>query len=491
MMPLLITLLVMSCSNDTDIVSLFNDEPELTVTGISPQSGYCPTEVTIEGKNFGASKELVKVYFTGCETSAEIVSCEDDKLVANVPENAQSGPITVIVNKMKFVAEDFPFTVIPAPELSSVSPDRTYGGKDIIVFGHNFGNDRESIKLYSIVEDKEMCYTILECANDKISATVPEITTFGEIGLYLEISGRPAVNHLNLTLLEKATIISVKPLSGSKFVGAGDKIEVDGKAFGTDKSSVTVKMADLHATVLACADNKIIAEVPIGFKGGKVTVVKDGLSSISSEDLTVLSEGMVITPYLLNNYEAPFTPAEFEEDQGSDVWDIAVPAGWIVNDAAKNLLNRYKNKTWCTRYAGGLFMNSTGEGLSIGMQAGWNNNTDERTLSISNGKIYQCVSLPKGRYSLEVTYCEVVLKGSPYIAICKDVDEIRNPDELSTSNGDIFWKFENLDKNSPSKTHILEFNLDKESKVCIGFTANMGRGSCFKVKQIKLTYVGQ
>ena len=135
-------------------------------------------------------------------------------------------------------------------------------------------------------------------------------------------------------------------------------------------------------------------------------------------------------------------------------------------------------------------MNANGEGVAVGMQAGWNNDSDSRTQNVNNGKMYQVVTLPKGSYTLEVTYSEVVLKGDPYVAVSKNVDELPNPKELDETNGDVFWKFVAHDKKNQPGTHTLSFELSETMKVCLGFTANLANKSCFKVTELKLVYVG-
>lgn len=58
------------------------------------------------------------------EESAELLTCEDTKLVVKVPENATSGALTIEANKMKIVTSDQLFTVIPDPEMTEISPAR-------------------------------------------------------------------------------------------------------------------------------------------------------------------------------------------------------------------------------------------------------------------------------------------------------------------------------------------------------------------------------
>lgn len=494
-LPLLFSLLVVSCDDDTEIVRLTNENPVLSVSNISPLRGYAGTEVTIEGANFGAAKDLVKVFFTGMEEPVELLTCEDTKLVVKVPEYATSGPLTIEANKMKLVTTDWSFTVVPDPEMREISPARVTGNAEITLVGENFGTVKEDVKLYCIIDDEEVAFIINSCTNEEIKAVAPETTTFGEFDVKLQIKGKAAKNTLKITLLEKPTVTAVKSdnvLSGS-LAFVGDKVTISGTGFGDDPDVVTVKFGDVIATSIeSCENGKIVAIVPTGFVGGKVTVVKDELSSTSTDELNVLEAETDISAYVLKNYKYPFTHKEFEEGQQSDIpGGIAEPADWIVNDAVKNLFNRYADKTWCTVPTGGLNLNEQGEGTALVMQAGWNNDGNAITTSINNGKMYQVVTLPKGAYRLDITYGEVVVKGNPYVAISKNKTELPNPNDLSTDNGDIFWKFVAHSKNDPVATTSIPFNLTEITEICLGFTANLAKGSCFKVTELKLVYAGE
>lgn len=493
-LPLLFSLLIISCDDDAEIVRLTNENPVLSVSNISPQRGYAGTEITIEGVNFGAAKELVKVFFAGMEESVELLTCEDTKLVVKVPGNAVSGPLTIEANKMKVVTTDWLFTVIPDPEMTEISPARVPGNTEVTITGKNFGTVKENVKLYCTIEGEDVPFTINSCTDEEIKAIVPETTIFGEFDVKLQVQGKAAKNTLKITLLEKPTITTVKSdnvLSGS-FAFAGDKVTISGTGFGTDPSAVTVKFGDIvAASVESCANGKIVAIVPANFAGGKVTVTKDELSSTSTDELKVLAADTDISSYVLKNYKAPFARNEFKDGQESDANTWAEPADWIVNEAAQNLLNRYKNNVWCTVPVGGLNLNTQGEGVALVMQAGWNNDAVAGTTSINNGKMYQNVILPKGSYKLEVTYGEVVLKGNPYVAISKNKTELPNPGDLSGSNGDVFWKFVAHGKNDPVATQVIPFDLSETTDICLGFTANLSKGSCFKVTELKLVYAGE
>lgn len=487
--PLLFTLLTVACDDDAEIVRLTNEDPVLSVSSISPQRGYAGAEVTIEGANFGAAKELVKVFFTGMEESAELLTCEDTKLVVKVPENAASGALTIEANKMRIVTSDRLFTVIPNPEMMGISPARVTGNAEVTIIGKNFGTVTEDVQLYCMIDGEEVPFTITSCMDEEIKAIVPETTVFGEFDLKVRIQGKEAKNVLKITLLEKPTVTTVKSdnVLSESFAFAGDKVTISGTGFGTDANAVTVKFGDLNAvSIESCANSEIIAVVPDGFAGGAITVTKDGLSSTSADELKVLEDNTDISSYVLKNYKAPFTPNEFKEGQGGTENSWAVPAGWTVNEAAQNMFNK-QNGLYCSVPVGGL--NTDAQVLII--QAGWNNNAVAATKTVTNGKMYQNITLPKGSYMLKVTYGEVVLKtGNPYVAIVKNMAELPNPDQLSEANGDVFWKFKDHSKNAPLAEESIPFNLSETTEICLGFTANLPYTSCFKVTEFKLVYVG-
>ena len=287
-------------------------------------------------------------------------------------------------------------------------------------------------------------------------------------------------------MLEKPTITAVKSdnVLSESFAFAGDKVTISGTGFGTESNAVTVKFAgiDAAASIESCVNDKIVAIVPDGFTGGTVTVTKDGLSSTSTDELKILEDDTDISSYVLKNYKAPFTPKPFEDGQGGNNNSWAVPADWTVNEAAQNMFNKQDGQ-FCSKPVGGL--NTDAQVLT--MQAGWNNDAVEAAKVMTNGKMYQNITLPKGSYEMVVTYGEVVVNGGhPYMVVCKNKTELPNYGELSEVNGDVYWKFEG--HNSSLTTHTLNFELTETTDVCLGFTASMPQNSCFKVKELQLVY---
>lgn len=170
--------------------------PEQTVTGIDQASGYPGINVTITGTNFGTLKGAVKVYFGGI-LATNVVSCEDTKIVVQVPANAISGDVTLQV--WKHTNEAFAqFTVFPAPAIKSVTSNNVintvaFPEVDIVTInGVNFGSDASKV----VVSFNGTVAPIQTITDTKITVLAPANYATGFVSITmggLTISGTPAI----------------------------------------------------------------------------------------------------------------------------------------------------------------------------------------------------------------------------------------------------------------------------------------------------------
>lgn len=489
-LPFLFLSIITSCDDEETIVHVTPETSELVVTGISPVKGYQESVVTIAGSGFGVSEELVKLFFGSSTNEAEIISCTDGQLVAKVPQGATSGAITVEVLDKKLTASTVTFTVIPDPEIISLSADKVYSDDEITITGKNFGTVLEDVKLYCNINDEEVLFIVKSCTNEEIVATVPKTEIFGEFDLKLEILGTSSHNQQKITILEKAQITSVKSnseLFSGKFIFAGDQVTIKGVAFGSIPENVSVKIGDSNAKVLSCKENEIIVEVPAGCQGGKVTVTKDGIVSLSTEELKVLANGTDISDGALKNCMNPESEVLTAGQAGTDA-QYGIPKSWICTSSVINQLNPgATDRTGAINPSGRYFK----------LQAGWGGEpepSDDVTPSnnyIKNGKMYQQTSLPAGNYTLEIDVMDHGHSASEIHFVVSNAgydfpsynNISGNESVIASVQDEVYY----ADVNTPYKVS-LDFTLSEKTDVLVGVALNFAPNIWYSFKGFRLIY---
>ncbi len=492
-LPVLFVFIMLSCDDEATVVQMSNEKATLSVSGISPKRGYQGTLVTLTGSYFGVSEELVKVFFGSSEQKAEVISCVDDQIVVRVPEGAMSGAITLEVLNQKLVTSDVSFSVVEDPEITGLSPENAYIGDEITISGKNFENVAENVKLYCNINGEEVPFAVKSCKDDEIKAVVPVTSVYGTFEMKMVIAGRAAANTHTITLLEKATIASIKSSSklfNGKFAFAGDEVTIAGTAFGTDPNVISVKFGELNAaSIKSCADDKIIAIVPAGFTGGKITVIKDGISSTSAEELKVLDAGTDISDGALIDARNPQSK-DLTPGQAGTKTNLGIPANWIYTP---NMINK-KNPGATERVGLIEFNENTGNIFTIG--AGWGGDpepADEVTPSdnyIKNGKMYQKTTLPAGSYTLKINVLGHGHSGSQFYYVVAKT-EVAFPDynNVEGNNGVIASKSDNVWAADAGAYEVsFDFDLQEETEVYIGVVVNFRPNLWYNFEGFKLTY---
>ena len=127
-----------------EIVDLKYEGRAVSVSSISPVAGYIGEELTINGKQFGVSPELMKVFIGEDET--EIVSCSEERLVVKVPEGATSGKIILNLLGNTYVSE-LTYEVLGQPSVTAISPEMGFPDDEITIVGNNLGSTLSAVKL--------------------------------------------------------------------------------------------------------------------------------------------------------------------------------------------------------------------------------------------------------------------------------------------------------------------------------------------------------
>lgn len=146
-------------------------------------------------------------------------------------------------------------------------------------------------------------------------------------------------------------------------------------------------------------------------------------------------------------------------DGGTDRWRI--PADWTVSNDVKNAGGK-----------GGLDAGSWLASPALSIEAGWGLPT------VPNGKIYQTITLPAGKYSFEFVTgdCD---GGERYVSVAKGTSL---PDLANIATGTLAK--DGFVKNA---TNVLRFELTETTQVSIGFQGRMpDTNAFFKVFSVKL-----
>ena len=170
--------------------------PKQTVTGMSPSVGYPGINLTITGKDFGTLPKAVKVYF-GNVLATNVVSCEDTKIVVQVPANAVTADVSLKIwtNDSGVIGN---FTTLPPPTITSVVTSNAinnvaFPGEDIVTInGTNFGTDASKVA----VSFNGTPATIQTIADDKITMLAPLNYATGFVSISmggLTVQGTPAI----------------------------------------------------------------------------------------------------------------------------------------------------------------------------------------------------------------------------------------------------------------------------------------------------------
>lgn len=148
--------------------------PVPSVETIYPASGYVASQLAIIGTNFGERIEPVKVFFGGIEAE-KVISCKNNRIIVEVPANAQSGDISLQVwtHTLESVGQ---FSVIPTPVINSIISNNVAGelfaesGDEVTIIGSAFGSVKEDVTVSINHKPAE----ILSVMENEIKVVVPD-----------------------------------------------------------------------------------------------------------------------------------------------------------------------------------------------------------------------------------------------------------------------------------------------------------------------------
>jgi RHS repeat-associated protein len=244
-----------------------------TIQYLSPSSGTPGSTVAIQGFGFLPAPGSSTVTFNG--VTAAPVAWNDATILVNVPGGATTGSVVVTVGGV--ASNAVPFTVLPIPSITSISPTSGSAGTPVTITGNNFGATQGS----STVTFNGVNAAPTTWGASSITVPVPAAAASGNVVVTV---GGGQSNGAYFTI----PITGISPRSGM----VGTYVTISGSGFGFSQGSSTVSLNGTAASVASWSDTSIVAIVPTGATSGPFTVTISGQAELSpSFTVTKLPSG--------------------------------------------------------------------------------------------------------------------------------------------------------------------------------------------------------
>ncbi len=230
-LPIVLSFLLVSCGGDNG-----NGVPNPAINSIQPDSGPAGTSVTISGSDFSPTVSDNAVSFNG--TAATVANATESEITTEVPEGAETGPVSVTVRGETATGPNFTVEA-EAPGISSVEPDSGTVGTEITIKGMNFSpiTSENSITFNGIAAP------IRGAAEDQLITEVPEGATDGPIEVTVE---NKTTTGPDFNVITEGSIEAMIATSGPDQDGDGYHVVIDGFQEASTNVNDTVYVEDLE-----------------------------------------------------------------------------------------------------------------------------------------------------------------------------------------------------------------------------------------------------
>ncbi|MFY0566914.1 IPT/TIG domain-containing protein [Archangium lansingense] len=246
------------------------------ITGFSPDSGGPSVLTTVRG---GCFTGTTQVRLNG--TPVRLWAGSDESLSFQIPEGATSGPISV-QNLLGTATSSQPFTVVPGPVISRLSPTSGPPGTQVTITGTGLA----STSWVGVTGWINGSYKVL--GDTQVVFTIPSGGRSGPISLYA--SGGMAVSTESFTLhaVNAPTLTGFAPARA----GLGTEVVLEGSGF-TGLTEVRFNGVKAELFSYNGSDTRLFVVVPLGATTGPITVVNTLGSATSSASLIIDSGSAV------------------------------------------------------------------------------------------------------------------------------------------------------------------------------------------------------
>jgi hypothetical protein len=225
---------------------------ELSVRSFSPGNGPAGMHIRISGAGFGSLNSPAGVTINGVK--ATVVSVSDTLIVAEIPENAGSGPVTVLVDGKTSSGAAFTFQSI-----TSIKPLTGGAGTKVTIKGAGF----DALTAGNLVEFNGIRAEVLEATTGQLRVVAPQGVITGPLSV--TINGQKTTGPA-FTIVPHPQIQTVTPLSGP----AGQEMTISGLNFSIEKDENIVKINGTVIPVKTATGNRLTLVLPGGTGNGRI-----------------------------------------------------------------------------------------------------------------------------------------------------------------------------------------------------------------------------
>lgn len=246
-----------------------------SIINFSPTSGRVGRTVQVIGSNFDTDPAANDVRIGG--TPATVTAAATNSLIITVPAGASTGAITV-ENAGGLATSAQQFVVLPPPVISGFTPTTGGPGSSVTISGFNFDTTPSA----NTVLFNGIQAVVNSGTATQLVVTVPPGATTGPISVTCN-DNQTALSADTFTVPPPPAITGFNPITATE----GQDVTIDGSNFDTNAAGNTVQFNGTAATVVTASANQLLVKVPAGATTGKLTVIANGQTSLSTDTFTV------------------------------------------------------------------------------------------------------------------------------------------------------------------------------------------------------------
>ena len=282
----------------------------LEITSIAPESGAVGDQVTITGTGFSTTASVV-TFLGDIDDQSDNVqavvattpAATEMSLVVAVPQDAVTGPISVMVDAVADTSTVF--TISDAPTLltiTSIAPESGAVGDQVTITGTGFSTTASVVTFLGDIDDQSdnvqaVVATTPAATEMSLVVAVPQDAVTGPISVMVDAVADTSTVFTIVTAPVALEITSIAPESGA----VGDQVTITGTGFSTTASVVTF-LGDIDdqsdnvqaviATTPSPTATSLVVVVPQDAVTGTISVMVDAVADTSTVYLRLLCKEM-------------------------------------------------------------------------------------------------------------------------------------------------------------------------------------------------------